>query len=225
MGGTSAELFKDKTLQFPPLNENLARKMIESLKIYPLLKGWRGDTPKNIDKLVEVMMRLSQMVSDYPEIKELDINPLIVTADDAIALDARIVVDEKIMANPIPEFSHLIIAPCPEGLEKTAKLNNGTSVTLRPIKAEDEPKWIEMLKGSSSKVENFESHLIASPYCAIDYNREIAVVAEKDGKFLGVTRKGINANAEKGKSSICIANSVKDTDIKEILSKYLKEIA
>lgn len=225
MGGTSAELFKDKTLQFPPLNENLARKMIESLKIYPLLKGWRGDTPKNVDKLVEVMMRLSQMVSDYPEIKELDINPLIVTPEDAIALDARIVVDEKVMTNPIPEFSHLIIAPCPEGLDKEAKLNNGTSVTLRPIKAEDEPKWIEMLKDSSSKIKNFESHLIASPYCAIDYNREIAVVAESDGKFLGVTRKGINANAEKENPSICIANSVKDTDIKEILSKYLNEIA
>ncbi|MBK5203058.1 MAG: hypothetical protein JJE45_05000, partial [Prolixibacteraceae bacterium] len=64
-----------------------------------------------------------------------------------------------------------------------------------------------------------------SPYCAIDYNREMAVVAEANGKFLGVARKGINANAEKGKSLICIANSVNDTDIKEILSKYLKEIA
>ena len=74
MGGTSAELFKDKRLEFPPLNEQLARQMLESLKIYPLLEGYRGDTKKNIDKLIEALIRMSYLAADYPEIKELDIN-------------------------------------------------------------------------------------------------------------------------------------------------------
>ncbi|MDD2382477.1 MAG: acetate--CoA ligase family protein, partial [Mariniphaga sp.] len=89
MGGTSAELFKDKRLEFPPLNERLARQMLESLQIYPLLDGYRGATKKNIDKLVEALIRMSYLAADYPEIKELDINPLVVTPKDVIALDAR----------------------------------------------------------------------------------------------------------------------------------------
>ncbi len=122
MGGTTAELFKDKRLEFPPLNEQLARQMLESLKIYPLLTGWRGDSPKNIDKLIEVLIRMSYLAADYPEIAELDINPLIVTENDVIALDARIVVDEKIMKNPVKEYSHLILRPYPESLIKTTHI-------------------------------------------------------------------------------------------------------
>jgi len=85
MGGVTAELFKDQRLEFPPLNERLARQMIESLKIYPLLKGYRGSPPKNIDKLIEALIRLSYLAADYPEIEELDINPLLVTPKDVIA--------------------------------------------------------------------------------------------------------------------------------------------
>jgi len=86
MGGTEAELFMDRRLEFPPLNERLAHQMIESLKIYPLLKGYRGKPAKNIPKLIEVLIRLSYLAADYPEIKEFDINPVIVTKDDVIAL-------------------------------------------------------------------------------------------------------------------------------------------
>ena len=81
MGGITAELFSDKALGFPPLNERLARRMIESLKIWPLLKGYRGSPPKNIEKLIQVLIRLSYLAADYPEIAELDINPLLVTPD------------------------------------------------------------------------------------------------------------------------------------------------
>ncbi|MEI7672902.1 MAG: acetate--CoA ligase family protein, partial [Deltaproteobacteria bacterium] len=95
MGGITAELFSDRALGFPPLNERLARHMIESLRIYPLLSGYRGAPPKNISKLIQVLIRLSYLAADYPEIAELDINPLLVTPDDVIALDARIVIDSK----------------------------------------------------------------------------------------------------------------------------------
>ena len=82
MGGTEAELFHDRTIGFPPLNEALARQMIESLKIYPLIKGYRGSKPMNMDKLIGMLIRMSYIAADFPEIKELDINPLLLTEDD-----------------------------------------------------------------------------------------------------------------------------------------------
>jgi hypothetical protein len=98
MGGITAELFEDRRLEFPPLNEQLAHQMLKSLRIYPLLTGYRGSKPKNIDKLIEVLIRISYLAADYPEIEELDINPIIVGPEDVVALDARIVVDEEIPA-------------------------------------------------------------------------------------------------------------------------------
>ena len=86
MGGTTAELFKDNRLEFPPLNERLARQMLQSLQIYPLLTGYRGSKPKNINKLIEAIIRLSYLAADYPEIEELDINPILVSPDEELLL-------------------------------------------------------------------------------------------------------------------------------------------
>jgi acetyltransferase len=192
MGGTTAELFKDKRLEFPPLNERLARQMLESLQIYPLLQGYRGAPPKNIDKLVEVFIRMSYLAADYPEIKELDINPLIVSPTDVIALDARIVVDDEVLGKYVKDYSHLILRPYPERLIRTAKLKDGSTVTLRPIKPEDEPLWLELLDSCSKESIYrrfrydfyYDSHEVASQFCFIDYDREIAIVAEieEEGK-------------------------------------------
>ncbi len=200
MGGTTAELFKDSRLEFPPLNEKLVMQMLESLKIYPLLTGWRGDPAKNVSKLIEVLIRMSYLAADYPEIAELDINPLIVTETDVIALDARIVVDEEILKNPVKDYSHLILRPYPESLVKEVTLKDGKQVLLRPIKPEDEPAWREMLANCSKESIYFRfrydffynSHEVASKFCFIDYDREIAIVAEyeEDGekKLIGVGR-------------------------------------
>ena len=78
----AAEVFRDRALGLPPLNEALARRMLESLKSWPLLQGYRGKPGANIDRLIEIIMRFSYLVADYPEIKELDINPLLVTPED-----------------------------------------------------------------------------------------------------------------------------------------------
>ena len=78
MGGTTAELFGDRALGFPPLNERLARRMLESLKIWPLLQGYRGRPAVDVDRLIETLIRLSYLVADLPEIAELDVNPLLV---------------------------------------------------------------------------------------------------------------------------------------------------
>ncbi len=237
MGGTGAELFKDKKLGFPPLNETLARQMIESLKIYPLLKGYRGSTPKNINKLIEVMIRLSYLAADYPEIEELDINPLLVTEKDAIALDARVVLDQNLMGKPVVPFSHLILHPYPEKYVKTDKLSDGTSLILRPIKPEDEPMWLDLL-GSCSKESifsrfrynfHYDSHEIATQFCFIDYGREIAIVVEimENGKrrLIGVGRLIADPDLESVEYAVLITDKYQRKDLGGILTEYCMEIS
>jgi acetyltransferase len=238
MGGTTAELFKDKRLEFPPLNEQLARQMLESLQIYPLLAGWRGDAPKNIDKLIEALIRMSYLAADYPEIEELDINPLIVTEEDVIALDARIVVDEKIMKQPVKEYSHLVLRPYPESLIKTCKLKDDTEVLLRPIKPEDEPMWLELLASCSKEAIYhrfrydfyFDSHEVASKFCFIDYDREIAIVAEherQDGskELIGVGRLIADPDLEVMEYAILITDKWQKKELGFTITNYCLKIA
>ena len=109
----AAEVFRDRALGLPPLNEALARRMLESLKSWPLLQGYRGKPAANIDRLIEIIMRFSYLVADYPEIKELDINPLLVTPEDVIALDARVVIDRDLVVRTVRPYAHLAIRPYP----------------------------------------------------------------------------------------------------------------
>jgi len=237
MGGTTAELFKDNRLEFPPLNERLARQMLESLQIYPLLEGYRGAPAKNIDKLVEVLIRMSYLAADYPEIKELDINPLIVTPEDVIALDARIVVDEDVLGKIVRDYSHLILRPYPERLIRIAHLKDGSPVVLRPIKPEDEPMWLELL-GSCSKKSiyyrfrydfYFDSHKVATQFCFIDYDREIAIVAEieEEGrrKLIGVGRLIADPDVEVMEYAILITDAWQQKELGYIITEYCIEIA
>ncbi|QDT12700.1 bifunctional acetate--CoA ligase family protein/GNAT family N-acetyltransferase [Planctomycetes bacterium K23_9] len=185
-GGTSAELFQDRALELPPLSESLARRMLESLKSWPLLQGYRGKPGVNLPRLIEVLMRLSYLVADYPEISEMDVNPLLATPEDAIALDARIVIDRDAVLHPVRPYSHLAIRPYPDELIKRAKLKDGTPVLLRPIKPEDEPMWRDMLATCSEETIRLRfrylfrgtTHEMASRFCFNDYDREIAIVAE-----------------------------------------------
>ncbi len=237
MGGVTAELFGDKALGFPPLNERLARQMIESLRIWPLLKGYRGAPAKNTDQLIQVLIRLSYLAADYPEITELDINPLLVTTTEVIALDARIVVEPQPGCGDDDHYSHLALHPYPEKFVKATVLQDGTEVLLRPIKPEDEPLWLEML-GSCSKESlysrfryffHWESHEVATRYCYIDYDREIAIVAEilEEGrrKLVGVGRLIADPDHETVEYAILIADAWQQRDLGNILTDYCLEVA
>lgn len=237
MGGTKAELFQDKRLEFPPLNEQLARQMLESLRIYPLLKGYRGSKAKNIDKLIEVLIRLSYLAADYPEIEELDINPIIVTPDDVIALDARIVIDKEVIGKHSNDYSHLVLRPYPERLIRPAVLKDGTKIVLRPIKPEDEEMWLEML-GNCSKESiyhrfrsdfHFNSHEVATQFCFIDYDREMGIVAEIEfegrKKLIGVGRLIADPDLETAEYAVLITDEWQHKELGQILTKYCVEIA
>ena len=88
-GGVMAELLQDRALELPPLDELFARRMLESLRVWPLLQGYRGRPGVDVDRVIEVLIRFSTLVTDWPELSEIDINPLLVTADRLIALDSR----------------------------------------------------------------------------------------------------------------------------------------
>jgi acetyltransferase len=237
MGGITAELFKDKRLEFPPLNEHLARQMLQSLQIYPLLAGYRGSKPKNIDKLIEVIIRLSYLAADYPEIEELDINPILVSPEDVIALDARIVIDQDMLSKQVKEYSHLILRPYPESLIKKVKANDGSDVLLRPIKPEDEPMWLELLASCSKESIYlrfrydfyFDSHEVASQFCFIDYDREIAIVAEieEEGKrkIIGVGRLIADPDIEIMEYAILITDKWQKKELGFLITEYCIGIA
>jgi acetyltransferase len=237
MGGTAAELFRDRALGLPPLNETLARRMLESLKSWPLLRGYRGKPPANIDRLIEIIMRFSYLVADYPEIKELDVNPLLATPEDVIALDARVVVDRELAVRPARPYAHLAIRPYPEEYVTQRKLKDGTSVILRPIKPEDEPMWHDLVRSCSTETIWFRfqylfkqtTHEMATRYCFIDYDRELGIVAEleEDGqrKLVGVGRMVADVDRETAEYAVIVADRWQGRGLGGLLTDYCLEVA
>ncbi len=239
MGGVGAELLDDRSLGFPPLNQRLAMRMLESLRLWPLLTGYRGRKPVNLDALVEVLIRLSYLAADYPEITELDINPLLCTPDDVVALDARAVLDRALVGVEVEPYAHLALRPYPEGFVTRVTLKDGTPVTLRPIKPEDEPLWLAML-GSCSKetiysrfryLFDWSTHEVATRFCYIDYAREIAIVAEIGGgegesrKLIGVGRLIADPGHEEGEYAVLIVDAWQGKELGGLLTDYCVEIA
>ncbi len=213
-GGTMAELVRDRVVELPPLNDRLARRMLESMRAWPLLNGFRGRPRVNIDQLMDALIRLSYLVAECPEIVELDINPLVVTPKTAIAVDARIILETRESKAPSRSYSHLAIRPYPSELTRQITLADGKCVTLRPIRPEDEHAWIKLLEGCSPATihDRFGglvhqyNHQFAARFCFIDYDRELAIVAETemDGvkQLIGVGR--LVAYADHNRASLAL---------------------
>jgi acetyltransferase len=239
MGGTTAELFRDRALGFPPLNERLARRMLESLKIWPLLLGYRGRPAAATDRLIETMIRLSYLVADHPEIKELDINPLLAGPSSVLALDARIVIDRSaaVQGPKADPFAHLALEPYPEHYTKDVVLDDGTPCRLRAIKPEDEAMWLELLGGCSresiySRFRYFfhwESHEVAARYCYIDYDRELAIVAEsRNGekrRLMGVGRLVADPMKTSAEYAVLVGDAWQDKGLGGVLTDRCLKIA
>jgi acetyltransferase len=236
-GGLAAELMGDVALELPPLNERLATRMLEQLRVWPLLRGYRGRPGANLDHVLEVMIRFSYLVADYPEIAEVEINPLLATTERAVALDARVVLDPDVLRRPMPAFSHLAIRPYPEELTTQADMTDGTPITLRPIKPEDEPMWHELLAASSPEsirarfraLFGRSTHQMASRYCFIDYDRELAIVAEiaEDGnrKIAGVGRLVADADRREAEYAVLVADPWQGRGLANLLMDRCLEIA
>ncbi|MCK4266741.1 MAG: GNAT family N-acetyltransferase, partial [Thermoplasmata archaeon] len=235
-GGTGVEIYKDFSIGLPPLNQILAMRMIEETKIYGLLKGFRNKPPANLKLLEEIMVRFSNMLIDFPMIKEVDINPLLINEKNAFALDARIVIDKDKVFQEVEPQEHLVISPYPKRYELLWKLHDGRNVILRPIKPEDESMWLEMFKKFSEgsvRYRFFQSikntpHEVRVRYCNIDYDREIAIVAELteegDRKILGVVRVILEPDRKTGEIAMIVADPWQGQGLGSKMTDYVIEI-
>lgn len=237
MGGVGVELFKDYAIGIPPLNTTLIRRMMEETKIYKLLKGYRGAIPANMKLLEETMLLFSQLLIDFPQIKEIDMNPVLINEKDAYILDARIAIDKERVLRKFEPHEHMVISPYPKKYEILWKLRNGQQVFLRPIKPEDEPMWLEMFQDFSEEAIRYRffqlvkdtPHEVRVRYCNIDYDREIAIVAETttEGKrkLLGVTRLSIEPDGKSGELAFIVGDRWQNLGLGTKLVDYVLEIA
>ncbi len=196
MGGVLAEVLQDRALALPPLNRLLARRMMEETRVFQLLKGFRNRPPANLLLFEEILIRLAQLVIDFPEIVELDINPLIPLQDGACAVDARVLLD----CSPDVPRDHLVISPYPSQYEWWLVTRGGVEVFVRPIKPEDAPLLTRLFETLSpttifyrffSPLKTLPPDMLAR-FTQIDYDRDVCLVAlQREGdleQMLGVAR-------------------------------------
>jgi len=196
LGGVFTEVLQDYAVDLPPLNLLLARRLIMKTRIYKILQGYRHVPPADLDRLAEILVRLSQLVTDHPEIVELDINPLVLSGGQPLAVDARMVIEPS----AVPAPRHLAISPYPNQYESYWLMRDGTPVLFRPILPEDEPLVFQFLTGCSEQTIYFRyfrhikkfSHDLLIRFTQNDYDREIGLIALRQPPgpelMLGVSR-------------------------------------
>jgi acetyltransferase len=233
MGGIATETIKDISIGFPPLNQVLARRLMERTAVYKHLASG-VDSQKLVKLLEEILVKFSQLVIDFPEIKEMDINPLIVAGDNAVAVDARIVIDKEVMSREFQPHEHLVISPYPKKYVAQSKLKDETPVVFRPIKPEDEILVHELFDSFSEETMRFRffqvikvSHEILTRYCNIDYDREIAIVAETQTdkrRIIGVVRLISEPGGKQGEFAVVVGDKWQGLGLGSKLMDYIIEI-
>jgi acetyltransferase len=240
LGGQLVEVFKDSALGLPPLNSNLATRMMEHTKIYTALKGVRGRAPVNLASLERLIVRFSTLICEQRWIKEIDINPLIAAPKRLLALDARVVIySSKVSEKELPR---LAIRPYPVQYITEWTAEDGTPITIRPIRAEDEPLMVEFHKSLSDRsvylrfmhpmlIGQRAAHERLSRICHADYAREITLVADRHGvkpgelRILGASRMRRLLGTNHARFSILISDVCQGLGIGKELLRCLIEVA
>jgi acetyltransferase len=239
-GGQLVEVYKDRSLTLPPLTTTLARRMMERTRIFEALKGVRGREPVDLGSLEKLLVRVSRLVVEQPWIRELDINPLLASPERIVTLDARTILhDPETREEELPRSA---IRPYPNQYVSEAKMRDGTPVTIRPIRPEDEPlmvKFHESLSERSVYMRYFHAmnltrrtaHDRLTRICFIDYDREMALVAERENpetgepEILGVARLSRNrAFPDEAEFAILINDHFQGQGLGTILLEKLLEV-
>jgi acetyltransferase len=241
-GGQLVEVFQDRALGLPPLNTTLARRMMEQTQIYKALKGVRGRKAISLDKLEQLLVRFSQLVVEQPGIKEIDINPLLAKPgidNSLMALDGRIVLHD-LDAN-IEKLPKPAIRPYPIQYISTWKMQKGMEITIRPIRPEDEPLMIQFHHALSQqsvyfryfhliKISRRIAHERLTRLCFIDYDREMALVADyynpqtQKNEILAVARLSKLHQTNQAEFALIVADKYQCQGIGSELLKRLLQI-
>ena len=223
-GGTMIELIADRAIELPPLNQFLAHRLIDRVRSSETLGAWRGAPETDRESLERILLRVSEMVCALPQIREMDINPLILDENGALVVDARIVIEQTAAAN---NYEHLAILPYPSDQESEWPMRDGSRYKVRPLHPHDAQMLQELVRGLSqeSRYFRFISSMRELPermlarFTLIDYDREMALVAiyqertpNPDGGFteteriIGVSRYVTNPDKSSCEFSLLVAD-------------------
>ena len=230
-GGTAVEVLADRAIGLPPLNATLARALIEDTRVARLLHGYRDVPAANLEAVQHVLMAVSQLLADVPELAELDINPLIVNEDGALALDARVRVDAKGPAGA----AHFAIRPYPTELVYPMQWQ-GRTIVLRPIRPEDEAQhlaFLERLDPEDVRLRIFHTRRSIerselARLTQIDYDRELALLATAPGpdgmeETLGVARALSDPDFTEAEFGLIVRSDLKGRGLGTLLMNELIE--
>ena len=229
-GGVSVEVVADRALALPPLNVPLAEALIRRTRIAQLLQGYRDVPPANRAAITGTLVAISQLLADVPELAELDINPLVVDEDGAVAVDARV----RLSARRPAGADHFAIRPYPEELTEALPWSGGRTLTLRPIRPEDEAQhlaFLQRLDPEDVRMRVFYSrrtieHSELARLTQIDYDREMAFLATlstEDGgeETLGVVRGVCDPDNEAAEFGVIVRSDLKGQGLGQVLMDKL----
>jgi len=239
-GGQLVEVYRDRALGLPPLNTTLAQRLMEQTKVYKALQGVRGRKPVDLQRLESLLVRFSYIPVELPRIKEIDINPLLASPDGLLALDARIVLFDR--AVPDTALPRPAIRPYPSQYVSHWRMKDGSEVLIRPIRPEDEPMVASLHESLSDQtvylryfhMENLSSRVAHERLlrkCFIDYDREMALVAEATDKatgareILAVGRLTRDRNIRRGELAVLVTDRVQRHGLGTELVRHLIEVA
>lgn len=234
-GGTAVEVLSDRAVSLPPLNQHLVENLISGTRVSKMLGAFRNLPAVDMAALETLLLRVSEMVCELPWIKEMDINPLIIDENGALAADARVIIGP--VEASADRYAHMAICPYPIHLVTHWELDDGYDVTLRPMRPEDAELVKSFVRDMSEQSRYFRfmeavrelSPSMLSRFTQIDYDREMALVAtvEEGGKELqiGVSRYAINPDGKSCEFALAVADAWQGRGIGHKLMNRLMEIA
>lgn len=233
-GGTAVEVLKDTAIALPPIDDVLAGDLIDQTRIGRLLKGYRGHKPADRAMIVRMIRAVSSLVVDFPCVMGIDINPLLVSGEKALALDARIVIDTERVDEPGPN-PDLAMTPYPNDWTKRITLDNGMKFILRAIRPEDAALYPVFLDKTSA--EDIRNRLLTSVsrltegemirLTQLDYSRSMAFVAiiddegESKGELAGVSRLMADADHERAEFGLIVRGDMQGLGLGWFLMDHL----
>lgn len=232
-GGALTEIFEDTAIELPPLNQLLARKLMEQTKAFRLFDGSHNILPAGKPLLEEILIRLSQLAMDFPEIEVLEVNPLVVTRKRVCAVDVKAMLQPPENTAPL----HMVISPYPVHFEEHVRTGTGVDIFIRFIRPEDAPLLIELFESLSQRsiymrffmpLKEFPRSIYAR-FTQIDYDREIALVAltepPQKEMMLGVARVITERDLKAAEFSVVVGDPWQGKGIGAELLKRCLEIA
>jgi acetyltransferase len=220
-GGTAVEAIDDKALALPPLDLKMATDLIARTRVARLFEGYRNVPPVKPGEIALTLVKLAQLVADFPEVRELEINPLLADQDGVVALDARIAITSPDTVTKFKGTGYVRFAvrPYPKEWERWLTTSDGPRIFARPLRPEDEPLlrgFLQQINDEDMRLRFFApirhfDHVLLARLTQLDYARAMAFAAFEDasGELLGVVRLHADANYEKGEYAILVRSDLK----------------